>query len=130
MLFLTLMLFRASLLGERNFIASQVKTFEAIDLATSLAEAHRNVLSSNRALERLACTDSLTGLSNRSHFGEFAGAACRSGAGVAFVLFDIDNFKTINDTRGHSVGDRVIEIVADILRVRVWRGRSPGPPRR
>jgi len=114
--FLTLMLFRAARLGERGFVASQMTAFEATILADSLADAHREVLNSNTALERLARTDSLTGLANRGHFQSYADAACHSGSGVAFVLCDIDNFKTINDTRGHDAGDRVIRTVADLLR--------------
>lgn len=114
-IFLTLMLFRAARLGERGFIASQTKAFEAISLAESLAEANREVLNSYAAMERLARTDSLTGLSNRSHFQSFGDTACHSGKSVAFVLFDIDNFKSINDTRGHDTGDRVIRAVAEVL---------------
>jgi len=107
--FLTVMLFRAARLGERNFIASQTTAFEATDLAASLAQA-------NQALESLVRTDSLTGLANRSHFRIVAAAACGSGRGVAFLLFDVDNFKTINDTRGHDAGDRVLIAVARLLR--------------
>jgi diguanylate cyclase len=114
--FLTLMLFRAALIGERNFVASQVTAFEATELANSLGHANSEVLKSNRALERLANADPLTGLANRGHFRDAADAACRSGGGVAFVLIDVDSFKTINDTRGHEAGDRVIEAVADLLR--------------
>jgi diguanylate cyclase (GGDEF)-like protein len=114
--FLTLMLFRAALIGERNFVASQVTAFEATELANSLGHANSEVLKSNRALERLANADPLTGLANRGHFRDFAVAASGSGRGVAFVLIDVDSFKTINDTRGHEAGDRVIEAVADLLR--------------
>jgi hypothetical protein len=60
--FLTLMLFRAALIGERNFVASQVTAFEATELANSLGHANSEVLKSNRALERLANADPLTGL--------------------------------------------------------------------
>ncbi|MFT4279137.1 MAG: EAL domain-containing protein [Rhodopseudomonas sp.] len=115
-LFLTFMLFRAAIGGEREFIASQTTALEATDLAASLASANSEVLSTNRALEQIARADPLTGLANRSHFREAAAAACRSGQGVAFVLFDLDNFKTINDTRGHEAGDRVIAAVAELLR--------------
>ncbi|MBI5127860.1 MAG: EAL domain-containing protein [Rhodopseudomonas palustris] len=114
-LFLTFMLFRAAVMGERSFIASQITAFEATNLAESLAQANVEVLNTNRALERLARADPLTGLANRSHFREVAAAACSSRRGVAFVLFDIDRFKTINDTRGHDTGDRVIGAVADVL---------------
>lgn len=115
-LFLTFMLFRAAIGGEREFTASQMTALEATDLANSLAHANSEVLSSNRALEQIARADPLTGLANRSHFRDAAAAACRSGQGVAFVLFDVDNFKTINDTRGHDAGDRVIAAVAELLR--------------
>ncbi|CAL80122.1 putative signaling membrane protein containing multidomains (diguanylate cyclase (GGDEF)/phosphodiesterase (EAL)) [Bradyrhizobium sp. ORS 278] len=107
--FLTVMLFRAARLGERNFIAGQSTTMAATELADSLAEA-------NQTLERLVRTDSLTGLANRSHFRAIAGAACAAGQGVAFLLFDVDHFKTINDTRGHDAGDRVLQTVAALLR--------------
>ncbi|MCL8487434.1 MULTISPECIES: putative bifunctional diguanylate cyclase/phosphodiesterase [Bradyrhizobium] len=106
--FLTVMLFRAALLGERNFTTSQNTAFEATALAASLADA-------NQALERLVRMDSLTGLANRSHFRSVAGAACAAGTGVAFLLFDVDNFKTINDTRGHDAGDRVLQTLAALL---------------
>jgi len=113
--FLALMLLRAAMLGERRFIAGQMKAFEAIELANSLAEANREVVDSNRSLERIARTDPLTGLANRSRFQDVSQSACHSGKGVAFVLLDIDNFKTINDSRGHSVGDGVIRTVAHLL---------------
>ncbi|MGJ4893192.1 putative bifunctional diguanylate cyclase/phosphodiesterase [Bradyrhizobium sp. HKCCYLRH3099] len=107
--FLTVMLFRAARLGERNFIAGQRTTIAATELAESVAVA-------NQTLERLVRTDSLTGLANRSHFRSVAGHACAAGQGVAFLLFDVDNFKTINDTRGHDAGDRVLQTVAALLR--------------
>jgi hypothetical protein len=77
--FLTLMLFRAALVGERNFVASQVTAFEATELANSLGHANSEVLKSNRALERLANADPMTRLANRGHFRDFAVAACGSG---------------------------------------------------
>ena len=56
--------------------------------------------------------DELTGLANRHHFNrtleaalERAGAA---GSGVALMILDLDNFKEVNDTRGHAVGDKIL----------------------
>ena len=70
-------------------------------------------------IRHLAYFDSLTGLPNRTHMrGQFAQAlaAARHGAqSLAVVFFDLDNFKEINDTAGHSVGDDVICAVAQRL---------------
>lgn len=70
-------------------------------------------------LERLAGEDSLTGLKNRRRLEEEIGTelarAQRSHEKGAFLLVDIDNFKLINDTFGHSTGDSVICSVAIVL---------------
>jgi diguanylate cyclase (GGDEF)-like protein/PAS domain S-box-containing protein len=70
-------------------------------------------------IRHLAYFDSLTGLPNRTHMrGQFAQAlaAARHGAKpLAVVFFDLDNFKEINDTAGHSVGDDVICTIAQRL---------------
>ncbi|HWC69142.1 MAG TPA: EAL domain-containing protein [Acidimicrobiales bacterium] len=72
--------------------------------------------------ERLAYSashDELTGLLNRSSFMErLASALIRRNAGevVGVVFLDVDNFKTINDSLGHAMGDRVIRSVASRLR--------------
>ncbi|MES9993831.1 MAG: GGDEF domain-containing protein [Candidatus Thiodiazotropha sp.] len=70
--------------------------------------------------ERMARTDILTGLYNRRAFYEtapiFLGNAKRHKHPVAIVMMDIDNFKQINDTLGHSAGDIVLEEVAAILK--------------
>jgi diguanylate cyclase (GGDEF)-like protein len=61
---------------------------------------------------RLANLDSLTGLPNRRRFfSELAGffaEAERDGTGLAVGIIDLDGFKPINDTYGHTVGDRVL----------------------
>ncbi len=73
-----------------------------------------------RELETMACTDHLTGLANRRHFvGRLDAAwaeAERHDRPLALILFDLDHFKTINDSWGHLAGDRVLETVADVLR--------------
>jgi two-component system, cell cycle response regulator len=64
-----------------------------------------------RELIKLANTDSLTGLLNRRAFFERAAEACRAaeaGKALSAVIFDIDRFKFINDTRGHEAGDAVL----------------------
>jgi diguanylate cyclase (GGDEF)-like protein len=71
------------------------------------------------ALERLALTDPLTGLSNR-RAGERAldreaARARRTGSPFSLALLDLDNFKDINDSQGHAVGDDVLCEVSRIL---------------
>ena len=67
-------------------------------------------------LEKLAHTDSLTGLYNRRYFMEQAEGelrrAQRYATLTAILMFDLDHFKRVNDTYGHSVGDQVLREVA------------------
>ena len=74
---------------------------------------------SNAQLRRLATTDVLTGLSNRRHFDSaFAGEvhrAQRYNHSIALVLFDLDNFKEINDERGHEQGDVALKAFGEAL---------------
>ncbi len=74
----------------------------------------------NVQLEELSRVDPLTGLANRRHFmecleREFA-RTVRYGGPLAFVMADLDHFKSINDRFGHQVGDDALIIVAQRLR--------------
>ncbi|MCW2545458.1 MAG: diguanylate cyclase [Frankiales bacterium] len=62
----------------------------------------------------LATHDALTGLPNRSAFITRAAAAIDSGP-VAIAILDIDRFKEVNDALGHSIGDRLLVVLADRL---------------
>ncbi len=63
----------------------------------------------------LAYHDALTGLPNRRSFIELLNDRINSGCMGAVILLDIDDFKGINDTRGHAFGDRVLESIAGRL---------------
>ncbi|MBV9993057.1 MAG: PleD family two-component system response regulator [Alphaproteobacteria bacterium] len=60
----------------------------------------------------MAITDQLTGLHNRrymtSHLDNLMAQAARAGKPLAFVIMDIDYFKSVNDTHGHDIGDEVL----------------------
>jgi diguanylate cyclase (GGDEF)-like protein/PAS domain S-box-containing protein len=66
-----------------------------------------------KKLELLATTDSLTGILNRRHFIELSekeiSRGQRSGFPLSIAMIDIDHFKEINDTYGHTVGDLAIK---------------------
>jgi len=71
-------------------------------------------------LQHLADHDALTGLFNRRRFEQeldrAVGLARRSGGPGAVLMIDLDGFKHVNDTRGHSYGDRLITQVGSLLR--------------
>jgi diguanylate cyclase (GGDEF)-like protein len=73
-------------------------------------------------LRRRVDTDPLTGLPNRNRLHAFFGEGRdqrREGAHVAFHYLDLDDFKPVNDTCGHPVGDEVLRVVAQRLRLTV-----------
>ncbi len=69
-----------------------------------------------RELRQLAYGDPLTGLGNRRALLERLDVAWRRGEGVALLLMDMDNFKGINDSLGHDVGDDALRQVAEAIR--------------
>jgi len=77
----------------------------------------------SRRLRRASSTDALTGLLNRRGFLEHAAAqletARQQGQDSVLFYLDCDEFKAINDTHGHAVGDRALQEVARALRLSV-----------
>ena len=70
--------------------------------------------------EQFAFTDELTGLYNRRHFIKMAEGevdrAIRYKHSLAYIMFDLDRFKQVNDTYGHPAGDQVLKTVASLVR--------------
>jgi diguanylate cyclase (GGDEF)-like protein/PAS domain S-box-containing protein len=73
-------------------------------------------------IAQLAYYDVLTGLPNRSHLRALiseAIEACPAGKHVALAFLDVDNFKDVNDTLGHSAGDELLVQFAQRLRAQI-----------
>lgn len=85
------------------------------DLEFQLGAAYDRI----RELEKLATLDELTGLGNRrglnKHLSRALSQADRQQTDLTFVAIDVDNFKQVNDTHGHDVGDAVLQRVAATL---------------
>jgi diguanylate cyclase (GGDEF)-like protein len=117
-----------ALVGNRS---GDVATFTHDDrrLFETFASHAAVLLENDRVKEQLrhqAFHDSLTGLPNRVLFAEQVGEALRRspmGGRSSIVLFvDLDDFKVINDSLGHSAGDQVLVAVAERLRAALRPG--------
>ncbi len=86
----------------------------------ALTQANDSLNSKNRELEVLSSTDALTGIANRLYTEESLNKELerrsRYNQPVSVLLLDIDHFKNINDSYGHSLGDEVLQGVARILK--------------
>lgn len=74
-------------------------------------------------LNQLADNDPLTGLPNRRFFNRSLEHALllkkRNNTNLSVLFIDLDNFKMINDTKGHDVGDKVLKRIAKILNITI-----------
>lgn len=94
------------------------KPFDLTELRVRIRSALR-LQQLIQMLAQRAQIDGLTGLWNRAHFekrwsDEVAGSA-RHHRPLSLALFDLDHFKSVNDTHGHPAGDHVIQVFAKIL---------------
>jgi diguanylate cyclase (GGDEF)-like protein len=84
-------------------------------ILTELAHVAMNELE----LRRLAATDALTGVSSRRAFkdeaGKFVALARRHRSALSCITFDLDHFKSVNDTYGHAAGDQVLAAVSELV---------------
>jgi diguanylate cyclase (GGDEF)-like protein len=103
--------------AERTFVEEQVQELE--ELALRAGPAVENARRFQEA-RQLADLDALTGLHNRRFFHETlareAARAHRYRRNLALIIFDLDDFKAINDRIGHLAGDAVLAEAADRIR--------------
>ena len=101
----------------RGFTMEQRRTAATLVAHAAIALENARL---HRIVTRQALVDMLTGLANRRHCEEALASelmrAERFGGSVAFVLADLDSFKSVNDRFGHPVGDSVLVEFAETLR--------------
>lgn len=114
------------LLGDR-LGSTDNEVLESISLLNNeLSSMSREISQKNRKLEdayaqisELVRTDHLTKLANRRYFqeryAELYSLARRQAMSLSVVMFDIDYFKSVNDTYGHAAGDKVLETIGERL---------------
>ena len=105
--------------GDLDKVIQVKRLDEPGQLLAALESMRHDLKEQQLALERLATTDTLTGLPNRRRLEE----ACqiqmarvkRHKETLSVVIIDVDKFKSVNDTHGHQVGDQVLQHVAVVL---------------
>ncbi len=105
--------------GAQDFLLkseiSSARLKRALLQASTRFELEKKLYSTYQTVKSLAETDSLTGLSNRYFFDESLKQVLainnRSKKKVALLLFDLDDFKMVNDSFGHDVGDILLKKV-------------------
>ena len=101
------------------FVTSVIAWLMASDMHTALDAVHaqnEQMTAAQQRMEIMATHDALTGLPNRSlardRFEQAAASARRGDRSVAMLYLDLDNFKNVNDTLGHSSGDTLLKLVS------------------
>src|SRR5205807_635103 len=97
---------------------ARLRMFE--DRIGRLEGENLDLLMQNRTLSEISARDSLTGLYNRWYVMEKIDSemnrALRHGSPMSVLMLDLDHFKRVNDSFGHSVGDEVLKNVGQVLR--------------
>jgi diguanylate cyclase (GGDEF)-like protein len=90
-----------------------------IRAAKRIIDLRKELLETNKRLERLSITDGLTRLYNHRYFQDALSRAFeesqRYGRPLSLAIIDLDFFKKVNDTHGHAVGDEVLKAVSGIF---------------
>lgn len=91
-----------------------------LQMATFVSTAMKELEETKDALQFAATHDSLSGLFNRGAMEKYLAQCIKNNAEIGMplsaIMIDLDHFKTINDTYGHSIGDAVIRTLADLMK--------------
>jgi diguanylate cyclase (GGDEF)-like protein len=117
---------------DREAEYARVLEFRVQERTRELSERQRELEKANHDLAQASITDSLTGLANRRFLTEYIekevallhrrynrladGPITPDLLDLAFVMIDLDHFKTVNDSAGHAAGDAVLRQLRDLLK--------------
>ncbi len=105
----------------KNEIGELAETFN--EMVDQLNAHRKNLEEKQKELELIARTDALTGLNNHGHFMDRLASeinqAVHHNSPLSVMILDLDNFKRVNDTYGHLIGDRVLSMIAELIRKHV-----------
>ncbi len=105
----------------KNEIGELAATFN--EMVDQLNAHRKDLEEKQKELEILARTDALTGLHNHRHFMDQLSRelrqAVRQDSPLSVMILDLDDFKQINDTYGHMIGDRVLSTIAELIKKHV-----------
>jgi diguanylate cyclase (GGDEF)-like protein len=120
-LYLTVLLFWMSVIigeGLVRFIVVYIESKRANQRISEMTENYRQLELEKKEFETLSTTDKLTGITNRAGIDNFVRKIFESNyekSNLGIIIFDIDHFKKINDTKGHDVGDVVLKGLAKLI---------------
>jgi diguanylate cyclase len=108
----------STMAADTNKMQGSISTLQA-----ELAASHQQIEKLNQELNSArgeAMIDPLTGVLNRRGFDIAAKKMCSAGrqVGTCLLMIDIDHFKKVNDTYGHLFGDKVIQALAETLKLK------------
>ena len=105
-------------INSKNEIGELASTFN--QMVDQLNSHRKELEEKQKELEVLAKTDALTGLHNHRHFMDRLTReikeAVRYNSPLSVMILDLDDFKRVNDTYGHLIGDRVISTIAELIK--------------
>jgi diguanylate cyclase (GGDEF)-like protein len=105
---------------------NQAELVARLKAGKRILKLERSLKAANEKITILSITDPLTGIYNRSYFNERLpqeiARSVRYGHALSLLMCDIDNFKRINDTYGHPMGDKILKDFVDCLNGSIRQG--------